>query len=79
MVDKHYTGGTYQPIQFMQEHLTKEQFEGAMLFNIIKYASRFGKKDGESKLNEARKIRNYAVALYTHTTNNIVNPEEQFI
>ena len=76
--DAHYEKGTLQPIQYMQEQLTHEQFEGFCLGNIIKYSSRFGRKDGNSKANEARKILNYAKALYIHEQDMKVNPEEQF-
>lgn len=76
--DTHYERGSLQPIQYMQEQLSFERFEGFCLGNIIKYSSRFGRKDGNSKENEARKILNYAKALYIHEQNKKVNPAEDF-
>ena len=77
--DKHYANSSFQPIQFLQDYLSKEQFEGAMLFNIMKYCSRFGKKTGASKVDEARKILNYATALYKHECSQYINPTEDFV
>lgn len=76
--DVHYERGTLQPIQYMQEQMSFAQFEGFCLGNIIKYSSRFGRKEGNSKANEARKIANYAKALYIHEQNKKINPIEDF-
>ena len=76
--DMHYNS-SIQPIQFSQEILSHEQFEGAMLFTMNKYISRFGKKAGSSKLDEARKILNYATALYKHEQEKSIKPDEDFV
>lgn len=47
--DKHYNGCIIEPILLMQKHLTKEQFEGFLLGNIIKYRVRAGHKDDAKK------------------------------
>ena len=47
--DKHYNGCIIEPILLMQQHLTKEQFEGFLLGNIIKYRVRAGHKDDAKK------------------------------
>lgn len=47
--DKHYNGCIIEPILLMQWHLTKEQFEGFLLGNIIKYRVRAGHKDDAKK------------------------------
>lgn len=47
--DKHYNGCIIEPILLMQKYLTKEQFEGFLLGNIIKYRVRAGHKDDAKK------------------------------
>ena len=59
--DEHYQGAV-QPIQLMQEQMTREAFMGFLRGNIIKYASRLGKKDKEVK--ETAKILQYALWLH---------------
>lgn len=59
--DAHYQG-TVQPIQLMQAQMTTEAFMGFLRGNIIKYASRLGKKDKEVK--ETAKILQYALWLH---------------
>lgn len=41
----HYTYGTIECIDYIQDKLSKEEFTGACKFNVIKYVSRAGKKD----------------------------------
>lgn len=55
--DAHYLGNV-QPIELMQEQFTAEEFRGYLKGNIVKYASRLGKKDDPQK--EADKILRYA-------------------
>ena len=59
--DAHYQGAV-QPIQLMQEQMTREAFMGFLRGNIIKYTSRLGKKDKEVK--ETAKILQYALWLH---------------
>ena len=59
--DEHYQGAV-QPIQLMQAQMSKEAFMGFLRGNIIKYASRMGKKDKEAK--ETAKILQYALWLH---------------
>lgn len=59
--DTHYQGAV-QPIQLMQEQMTREAFMGFLRGNIIKYASRCGKKDDIIK--ETAKLLQYAVWLH---------------
>lgn len=56
----HYLGDV-QPIQLMQATMSQEAFCGFLRGNIIKYASRLGKKDAEHK--ESAKILQYAMWL----------------
>lgn len=64
--DTHYQGAV-QPIQLMQEQMTREAFMGFLRGNIIKYASRCGKKDGIIK--ETAKLLQYAVWLHQTAKN----------
>ena len=73
--DDHYKGDV-EPIELMQAQMTREAFMGFLRGNIIKYASRFGKKDGESPVKEAAKIRAYAEWLEVAAMGNVVNPHE---
>jgi len=59
--DAHYQGAV-QPIQLMRAQMSKEAFMGFLRGNIIKYASRLGKKDKEVK--ETAKILQYALWLH---------------
>ena len=73
--DDHYQGDV-EPIELMQAQMTREAFMGFLRGNIIKYASRFGKKDNESTIKEAAKIRMYAEWLELAAMGNVVNPHE---
>ena len=71
--DEHYQGDV-EPIELMQAQMTREAFMGFLRGNIIKYASRFGKKDNMAK--EATKIRVYAEWLEVAAMDDVVNPHE---
>lgn len=58
--DSHYKGEV-EPIQLMKAQMNFEAYTGFLRGNIIKYASRFGKKDACIK--EATKIMFYAEKL----------------
>lgn len=73
--DDHYQGDV-EPIELMQAQMTREAFMGFLRGNIIKYASRFGKKDNESTIKEASKIRVYAEWLEVAAMGDVVNPHE---
>ena len=73
--DDHYQGDV-EPIELMQAQMTREAFMGFLRGNIIKYASRFGKKDNESTIKEAAKIRVYAEWLEVAARGDVVNPHE---
>lgn len=50
---KHYSG-KFETIDYMKDKLTDEQFEGYLMGNVIKYLSRYNKKDKEYEdLNKA--------------------------
>lgn len=69
----HYQG-EIQPIEFMQSQLNQEKFVGGLLFNIIKYASRLGKKD--DPLKEARKILRYSQWLVDVYEGKTIDPRQ---
>lgn len=71
--DDHYQGDV-EPIELMQAQMTREAFMGFLRGNIIKYASRFGKKDNMAK--EAAKIRVYAEWLEVAAMDDVVKPHE---
>jgi hypothetical protein len=49
----HYTSGGIETIAYIRAKLTKEQFEGYCLGNVIKYTSRAGLKNGKEDLEKA--------------------------
>lgn len=57
----HYLGEV-QPIELMQAQMSKIAFFGFLQGNIIKYASRLGKKDEFKQ--ETEKILQYAIWLH---------------
>lgn len=71
MYDKHYQGDV-EPIELMQAQMTPEAFMGFLRGNIIKYASRCGKKDDAIK--ETYKIAKYAEWLHKASLGQKVNP-----
>lgn len=71
--DEHYAGKV-QPIELMQAQMSPKAFRGFLLGNIIKYASRIGKKD--DALEEAVKIRRYADWLVQNEKGETINPRD---
>ncbi len=50
---QHYTHGGIETIDYLQAKMTKEQFEGYLLGNILKYVSRYPHKNGIEDLRKA--------------------------
>lgn len=50
----HYKTGGIEPIDYMKAKLTKEQFDGFLIGNVIKYVSRYSHKNGLEDLKKAR-------------------------
>lgn len=69
--DAHYLGDV-QPIELMQSMMSPEAFMGFLRGNIVKYASRLGKKDDVAK--EATKILRYAEWLDKAAKGEKINP-----
>lgn len=55
--NSHYKVGGIQPIDYMRCKLSKEQFEGFCLGNVIKYVSRSDYKG--SKIADLKKAQDY--------------------
>jgi hypothetical protein len=68
----HYEKSSMQPLEVSQVLLTKEQFEGALLFYIIKYRMR---KKGQDEA-DAYKARQYAYWLEMVKDGHIINPSK---
>jgi hypothetical protein len=46
----HYTAGGIETIDYMQAKMSPDQFEGYLMGNILKYVSRYGRKNGAEDL-----------------------------
>ena len=57
----HYASQSIQPIEYMMAVMTPEQFVGYLWGNVIKYDSRWGKKNGVEDLNKSEVYRNWLV------------------
>lgn len=51
---KHYADRNIEVIDFIQDSLTPEQFEGYCIGNVLKYVSRYRLKNGVEDLEKAR-------------------------
>lgn len=72
----HYNAtGQIQPIEVMQVFLTPEQFIGFCRGNVIKYATRAGRKDEVRK--EVNKVIQYAIWWGQAMDGKIINPREE--
>lgn len=59
----HYKGQK-DVIAFLEEHFSYDGFVDSLIFNIVKYTTRLGRKDQEEK--EVQKIKTYFVRLERH-------------
>lgn len=62
-----------QPIRYMHETLTKEEFIGFLRGNVIKYVSRSDKKNGIEDLKKAVVYLNWLVEMETKGDITIAN------
>lgn len=51
---KHYTSGSIETIDYIEDNLSAEGFEGYMVGNVLKYISRYRHKNGVEDLRKAR-------------------------
>ena len=70
--DQHYQGNV-EPIELMQAQMTQAELIGFLKGNIIKYATRCGKKDDPAK--EVAKIKRYADWLLDVLEGRTIDPK----
>ena len=58
---EHYASQDIEPIDYMRSTLTNEEFIGYCLGNVIKYVSRWQKKNGLEDLRKGRKYLDWAI------------------
>lgn len=61
---KHYTNKEIEPIDYMQDTLTPDGFEGYCIGNVLKYVSRYQNKNGVQDLKKARWYLNRVIEYY---------------
>ena len=76
LTSKHYNLRPIQPIEVAQMVLTKEEFIGAMKFNILKYTQRAGSKEGESSTKDWNKALQYKLWLEMAERGETIDPRK---
>ena len=61
----HYTDKQIEVIDYIRDTLTKEEYIGYCIGNVIKYVSRWRKKGGIEDLEKARVYLNWAIERET--------------
>lgn len=51
---EHYTSNGIEPIELMRSNFTKEEYEGFLQGNVLKYMLRYKKKNGLEDLKKAK-------------------------
>ena len=69
---EHYKKSAMQPIQVMQTLMSKEEFKGFLLGNVIKYRMRCNFKN--QKESDVNKARQYHYWLILADCDQIINP-----
>ena len=65
--DQHYANGKYQATDII---LDTGHGEGFCIGNILKYAQRYGKKDGYNRKDLLKVLHYGIIALHVHDNNN---------
>ena len=73
----HYKNAARQPIEFMQELMTPEAFDGFLLGNILKYRLRAGYKDDAEK--DIEKAAQYAYWRELAQKGVMIDPERDVV
>ena len=68
----HYHGAV-EPIELMQSILTPDEFKGFLKGNMIKYAFRAGRKEGESAEKDKTKFLVYSQWLHNYERSNKID------
>lgn len=58
---EHYASQSIEPIEYMRSTMTNEEFIGYCCGNIMKYCSRWRKKNGIEDLQKARKYLDWMI------------------
>lgn len=74
----HYMGAV-QPIELMLNALSREEFIGFLKGNMIKYAFRAGRKEGESAEKDRNKYLTYSEWLYTFESFDTIEVNGEYI
>jgi hypothetical protein len=61
---EHYQTGQQQPIEYMENSFTQEEYDGFCKGNIIKYVSRFRSKNGLEDLKKAQTYLQFLIDTY---------------
>lgn len=65
----HYTEGrNIEPIDYIRDTLTQEEFEGYCVGNVLKYLSRWRKKGGVEDLEKAKVYLDWAIKIQPQKT-----------
>lgn len=59
----HYTAGGVETIDYLKAKMTKEQFRGFLIGNVLKYVSRYPHKNGVEDLKKADWYLNKLIQL----------------
>ena len=60
----HYLVGKLEVIDILKDKMTKEQYKGFLLGNVLKYSMRFEHKNGKEDLLKAQKYLNWLIESY---------------
>lgn len=63
---EHYAYGI-EPINYMESRFSAEEYRGYLTGNIIKYVSRYTRKNGLEDLKKARVYLNWLIDQYSKT------------
>ena len=64
----HYADKQIEVIDYIRDTITPEQFTGYCIGNVIKYISRYRKKNGKEDLKKAQVYLGWAIQHYDHET-----------
>ena len=60
---KHYTVGDIEVIEYIKDKLTKDEYVGYCIGNVIKYVSRYKHKNGKEDLDKALVYLSWAIEV----------------
>lgn len=60
---KHYTVGDIEVIEYIKDKLTKDEYIGYCIGNVLKYVSRYKHKNGKEDLDKALVYLSWAIEV----------------